>query len=325
MSQLRPISVCNVLYKLVSKSIVLRLKPFLSLVISESQSAFLQSRLITDNVLVAFELLHSLKHLKRGKQGYETIKLNMSKAFERVEWHFLQSMIVVMGFFMDVVSLIIRCISSVSYSFSVNGKQEEARGNLQGLQVSRGALTVSHLFFVDDNIVLCRANHKLATAIKRSLDRYCSASGQRINTKKSVLYFSPNALLAVQTRIYQILQMPIKPCHERYLGLPSYSEPWLPGFTSFKPLVFRGQDTTMKVSALILNSHQWKHTLLSNLYLDSDVNKILSIPLTLDEQQDSLMWHHESHGNYTVKYGYNLAMHLEDQTPSASGIQVELW
>ena len=80
-----PISLCNVVYKLISKVLVNWLKKFLSIAILESQSAFLSGRLISDNVLVAFETLHYFETKTNGKVGQMALKLDMSKAYDKVE------------------------------------------------------------------------------------------------------------------------------------------------------------------------------------------------------------------------------------------------
>ena len=75
-----------------------RLKSLLPHVVSESQSAFQSDKAISDNILVAFETLHHMKMKKSGKEGYMAMKLDMSKAYDRVEWIFLKSLMLKLGF-----------------------------------------------------------------------------------------------------------------------------------------------------------------------------------------------------------------------------------
>ena len=120
-SEFRPISLCNVLYKIFSKVLANRLKKILPNIIIENQSAFTKSRLISDNILVAFESLHSMQKHTR-KDGYMAIKHDMSKAYDRVEWDYLSSVMEKMGFNEHWTCLMMLCVKIVTYSILVNGE-----------------------------------------------------------------------------------------------------------------------------------------------------------------------------------------------------------
>ena len=85
-SKFRSISLCNIIYKLVSKVFANKMKGLLSHIISDYQSAFQSDKAILDNILVAFETLHHMKNQKEKKGGFMALKLDMSKAYDRVEW-----------------------------------------------------------------------------------------------------------------------------------------------------------------------------------------------------------------------------------------------
>ncbi|XP_045083714.1 uncharacterized protein [Aegilops tauschii subsp. strangulata] len=251
---LRPISLCNVLYKLVSKVIANRLKLILTEIISDNQSAFVPGRLITDNVLIAYEVSHFLLNKKKGNEGIAAVKADMSKAYDRVEWDFLRAMLYKLGFGVRWTDLLMNCVTTVRYQIKLNGglteqfspsrglrqgdpaspylfvicaeglsallHDAEESGRVTGVKICRTAPVVSHLLFADDSLLLMKANHDEAHAVREVLDLYENCSGQCINLEKSAIMFSPNTKAEDKRAVKDALQIQSESWSDRYLGLP---------------------------------------------------------------------------------------------------------
>jgi hypothetical protein len=252
----RPISLCNVIYKIVSKILANRLKKILPYVISESQSVFVPGRLITDNVLVAFELMHSMSLKRTGRKGQMALKLDMSKAYDRGEWDFLEAIMRQLGFAEKWISLIMMCLKSVSFSVLINDEQHgyftASRGirqgntlspylfllcveglsflllkvvadkKISGVAASRGGPKLTHLFFADDSVLFCQATMANYLAVSQILQHYERVSGQQLNRTKTSLFFTRNTSSELRNQIQESFQVLEIKSHGKYLGLPSF-------------------------------------------------------------------------------------------------------
>ncbi|XP_071912962.1 uncharacterized protein [Coffea arabica] len=253
-ADLRHISLCNVLYKIISKVITNRFKHVLNYCISCPQSAFVHGRQILDNVLIAHEVIHFLKNKRTGRDGYMAIKIDMAKAYDRVEWNFLAKVMLRMGFCPKWIQWVMQCVSSVTYAINFNGekrgfirptrglrqgdplspylflicaesfssllKQSVVQGKLTGIRIAREAPRLSHLFFADDALIFCKATAMEAGQLRRILEVYREASGQLINMEKSSLFFSRNVVHRYKAGVLRELQGMKEAQQSRYLGLP---------------------------------------------------------------------------------------------------------
>jgi hypothetical protein len=121
LSKFRPISLCNVLYKIASKVLANRLKVLLPDVVLEFQSAFVPSRLITDSAPIAFTCLHTVRRQKKKKNPFFPLKIDMMKAYDRIEWEYLHGCLSKLGFAPCWISSVMRCVTTTRYAVKVNG------------------------------------------------------------------------------------------------------------------------------------------------------------------------------------------------------------
>lgn len=198
----RPINLSNVCYKIVAKVLANRWRQVLDKVIYQCQSAFIPGRLITDNILIVFECMYWLRHSK-SKQGYVAFKLDMSKAYNRVEWRYMEAVMSKLGFSTKWINLILKCVMFVSYRVKFNGEVTDViipsrgirhgdpmspylfvivaqglssllkrycvQGKIKGLKMANRGPTITHLFFADYSLMFFKAIQTLVRQLNSAL------------------------------------------------------------------------------------------------------------------------------------------------------------
>jgi hypothetical protein len=168
-----------------------------------------------------------MKKNKSKRKGHCALKLDMKKAYDRLEWNYLEAIMKKLGISQRFVDTVMRGVRSVTFSVLFNGGRTEefkpSRGvrqgdpispylfllaaeglsclmkharlteYIEGIQVASSAPKVNHLLFADDCLMFCKASVTEAEALKQIVEVYCNASGQRVNHDKSSIYFGESS------------------------------------------------------------------------------------------------------------------------------------
>jgi len=255
-AKFRPIALCNVVYKIISKVIANKLKPILPSLISEEQSGYVEGRQFMDNILLVQEMIHTLHTRKTTGM---MMRLDLSKAYDKVNWNYLEAILKAFGFDNQWIKWILALIKSTRFSILINGSpaypfspsqgiiqgdplspflfvilmeglsrlicKAKEEGKIKGLQPLPSIPATTHQQFVDDTMLHGLPTIKEALGFKKILNLFCEASGMEINLSKSTIFFF-NTHLAIQKNLFRILGFRKGNLPSKYLGAPLTDKPW---------------------------------------------------------------------------------------------------
>ncbi|XP_026399680.1 uncharacterized protein LOC113295564 [Papaver somniferum] len=327
----RPIALCNVLYKIVAKILATRIIPYLGLFISWSQNAFVKNMQITDNIVIAKEIFHSMNKSK-AKQGFFALKVDMSKAYDRIPWSFLDYMLHQIGIHDQTHNLIMNCVTSSSFSILLHGAPygnfASGRGLRQGCPLSPSLFIISsqglslvmekfestslyncyrinfqspiisHLMFADDLFFFGENSEENVDQLKLIIDTYSSFSGQVINFSKSSVHFSKGCTVPYRYMTIQKLGVNEMQIEEKYLG--TYLLKSDRNIDTFEPLNSKYDAKLSGWRSLFVN--QVGRTVLSKTVLSTIPNFLMGtcilpkgVTKKLTQTQRDFYWGHDLH------------------------------
>lgn len=205
-------------------------------------------------MLTAYECIHYLKR-KKGKSADCAMKLDMAKAYDRVEWSYLRAIMHKLGFADMWIDRVMACVETVTFSVRVNGvisevfkptkgirqgdpispylflicsegltcmlKRIGADHLTRGIRVGIHAPWITHLLFADDCLIFTQASEVGATRIHDILETHRRGSGQLVNRSKSAIFFSSNCVDDIKQRVHDVSGIATEALMEKYLGLPT--------------------------------------------------------------------------------------------------------
>ncbi|GAU24827.1 hypothetical protein TSUD_157400 [Trifolium subterraneum] len=295
MKDLRPISLCNVLYKMIAKVLANRLRCCIDKCVSQEQSAFVEGRSILDNALIATKVIHALKRKTQGRKCELTLKIDISKAYDKVDWGFLRRVMTKMGFTDVWIRWVMMCVVG--------------RGDLHGVRICCGAPEVSHLLFADDCFLFCRANvaeNPNSLVAKLLKARYFPRS----SLFEAPLGYNPSFAWNSMWHARQILSLGCRWRIGSGDNICVMHDPWLRGSASrWVPSPQPAGVYQLSVRDLLHDNYKaWDIAKVRNLFSGDVAEMILETPLVSSVREDKVIWEEERNECYSVKSGYKLAM-----------------
>ncbi|KAA3472337.1 Retrovirus-related Pol polyprotein LINE-1 [Gossypium australe] len=311
-SQFRPIILCFVLYKLVMKVITNRFKVIFPRLISQEQAGFIAGRNIFDNIILAQEVIHSMRCNQKGRK-WMAVKLDLEKAYDRVSWDFINASLIAARIPFFLRNVVMSVISSSTMQVLWNGvptqKFKPNRGIRQGcplspylfvlcmewlghfihsrmeastwdpIRLSRSGPSVSHLFFADDLVIFCKVEIDQARLLESVITLFCQIFGHKISEQ-----------------VFTLMEVPLKDMASYSRELNMVYRGWGQRLMLEKPLDSR---------EMVNIDGSWNLDLFRVWVSEEVINRITSIPPPHpDSGADRVIWARSSTGIFSVRSAY---------------------